>query len=674
VSHSPESGVAFNRNGVSHSIGIACRVGPEYAPERTYVYIDSLTASAYLEIINPAEGYLGDVDSIRIEPNQLLMWDSKPWTVLNVGNKNVFLKSEQDESVQLPLSALHQLVIKGSILQVDHEEDSVEKRTHQIIVQASPKDLHEALRRMDAVRPFLSGEKKRSKASATEKRYIKSYVTFEKEIGNGFLGLLPQTKKRGNRKRKISDEVIALMQEMIEVEFEEIKAKNIESVYGTLTNLCESKGLTAPSRITFIKAINSQPQESQVRKRQGRRAAYKYDKWYWSLDRKVPKHGSFPFQICHIDHTELDVELIHPVSGRNLGKPWLTIMIDAYSRLIVGFYLTFDAPSYVSCMMVLRDCVKRFQRLPNTLVLDNGKEFGSIYFECLLAQFECTKKSRPPAKSKFGSVCERFFGITNTQFVHNLRGNTKAMKNVRTVTKSVNPKNLAVWDFKSLYELLEEYLFDIYAGNEHPSINATPKEGFERGLIQSGARAHRIIPYNRSFIIRTLPTTRKGVAKVNSNSGIQIEYLRYWHDSFREPDIAGTSIPVRLDPDDSGVIYAFVRNVWVICKSDMYTTFKGRSRKEVRNATQELNKNNSISNKKRLLSANRIAIFLRKAEEIEGMSLQRAKDQERFKITQQANPLTPAPNSSQKDQEETVNTETLETPRSEEDTPVMEIF
>ena len=96
--------------------------------------------------------------------------------------------------------------------------------------------------------------------------------------------------------------------------------------------------------------------------------------------------------------------------GRILGRPWYTMLTDAFSRRLLAIFLTFDPPSYRSCMMVLRECVRRHGRLPQSLVVDGGKEFGSVYFDTLLARFECTKKTRPPAKARFGSVCERLFG------------------------------------------------------------------------------------------------------------------------------------------------------------------------------------------------------------------------------------------------------------------------
>ncbi|HAA28008.1 MAG TPA: integrase, partial [Cyanobacteria bacterium UBA8553] len=91
-------------------------------------------------------------------------------------------------------------------------------------------------------------------------------------------------------------------------------------------------------------------------------------------------------------------------TGRNLGRPWATFLVDAYSRRLLAVYLTFDSPSYRSCLMALRICVQRHGRLPQIAVVDNGAEFHSVYFETLLAAFECPKKQRPPSKARFGSV------------------------------------------------------------------------------------------------------------------------------------------------------------------------------------------------------------------------------------------------------------------------------
>lgn len=124
----------------------------------------------------------------------------------------------------------------------------------------------------------------------------------------------------------------------------------------------------------------------------------------------------------------MDIELLSSleslslcnISVDKLSKPqelanqaWLTLMIDAYSRRILAVYVTYESPSYRTCMMVMRICVMRFKRLPQTIVVDNGSEFHSIYFNNLAAFYQITLKYRPPAFARFGTLVERMFGVNN---------------------------------------------------------------------------------------------------------------------------------------------------------------------------------------------------------------------------------------------------------------------
>src|SRR6185437_10710837 len=106
-------------------------------------------------------------------------------------------------------------------------------------------------------------------------------------------------------------------------------------------------------------------------------------------------------EVVHIDHTELDVQLVDSRTGQPTGRPWATLMVDAFSRRVLAVYLTFDSPSYRSCMMVIRECVHRHHRLPECVVVDWGAEFESVYFETLLARYEVNKATRPKAKPRF---------------------------------------------------------------------------------------------------------------------------------------------------------------------------------------------------------------------------------------------------------------------------------
>jgi putative transposase len=167
-------------------------------------------------------------------------------------------------------------------------------------------------------------------------------------------------------------------------------------------------------------------------------------------------------EICHIDHTEMDIELVDSKTGENLGRIWITFMVCAFSRRVVAVYVTFDPPSIRSDMMVIRECVRRTGRLPQTIVVDGGSDFRSIYFETLMAAFGITIKRRPGAEPRFGSPIERLFYTTNEQFVYTKLGNTQITRNVRQITKANNPKKLAVWDIGTLYEALCEWAYESY--------------------------------------------------------------------------------------------------------------------------------------------------------------------------------------------------------------------
>jgi transposase InsO family protein len=252
----------------------------------------------------------------------------------------------------------------------------------------------------------------------TPRRWIVAYCQAEAKWG---AGTDFSRTGRGNSMAKLPETSRTLIEETIAADYETLKQKTVYASWLALKLACDQKGVALPSYKTYRLAVRRRPVLEQTLKRQGPRAAYQQEAAYWELEFRTPPHGDRPFEIAHIDHTELDVECVCSRTGRGLGRPWLTLLTDAYSRRMLALYLTFDAPSYRSCMMVLRECVRRHSRLPQIIVVDGGREFQSTYFETLLARYEVTKKTRPPARPRFGSVCERLFGTANTQFLHNPR-------------------------------------------------------------------------------------------------------------------------------------------------------------------------------------------------------------------------------------------------------------
>jgi transposase InsO family protein len=459
--------------------------------------------------------------------------------------------------------------------------------------------------------------------------------------------LLPRSAERGNRSRKLPEATQTLMVEIIASEYETPTQKSKSAAYAALVRAATARSLIIPSYKTFLQEIQRRSGPEQTAQRRGQRAAYRQEPFYWELTSATPRHGDRPFEICHIDHTELDLELVCSQTGRNLGRPWVTFLVDAFSRRLLAFALSFDPPSYRSCLMILRACVRRHGRFPQTIVVDGGPEFGSTYFETLLARYECTKKTRPGAEPRFGSVCERLFGTTNTRFIHNLMGNTQIMRDVRQMTRAVDPRAQAVWTFEALDERLTEWAEEVYDTLDHPALGQSPRAAFAAGLIQGGARLHRLIPDDEDFRMATLPTTPRGTAKVQVGRGVKVRSLWYWADAFRDPAVEQTAVPVRFDPFDVGTAYAFVRGRWVACISEHYAAFQGRSEREVMLATAEIRRRQELHGRHFVVTAHRLAEFLASLEAEEVLAVQRRRDQEATRTRarkkgDQADPATPS--------------------------------
>ena len=516
------------------------------------------------------------------------------------------------------------------------ESTDVHSEAFLLLAAASELDLAIANRRFDTVRRHLAGDRLScSMPARTLRLWIAQYRSARERYGSGYLGLLPKISKRGNRTSRLPEASQNLLTQFIESDYESLRQKSRLASWAALKRKCDECGVVAPSHVTFNVAVRKRPVFDQTLKRKGRRAAYVQSAFYYELELKTPRHGDRPFEIGHIDHTQLDVEVICSQTGRPLGRPWMTILTDAFSRRCLALYLTFDEPSYRSCMMIMRNCVMRHNRLPQIIVVDGGPEFRSTYFETLLAKYECIKKTRPPAKARFGSICERLFGTTNTQFVHNLRGNTQITRNVRQVTKSNKPVGQAVWTLSALYTYLSSFLFEIYDTIEHPALGQTPRDAYIMGLKTTGARANRMVSYDQTFLMATFPSTQRGTARVMPGRGVKINGMHYWAEAFRDPSLENHDISIRYDPFDMGTAYAFVNSRWTECHSEHYAVLHGRSQKEIMFASKEVRRRSQLHSRGRfILTARKLAEILASAESEEERLVQQLRDSEGKSIRQ----------------------------------------
>ena len=599
-------------------------------PDTCVVFRDELAAETHGAYLQTQQGpILPRILPVKLLPDRNVSWDGKRWRIVNVGLEEVFLEDAERRVTNLKLPVVEELIRKGLMLGMVDEPAAQEASAAEILQHAGPKDQKHGLQRLALVSPSDGPSMPRNVSDRTIRRCKRLYRIGVQMFGSGLLGLITKNYKKGNRRPKLHGRVYETMDEAIKEHFLDPDAKSKTALWGTVVNRCKESGLEAPSEKTFLRRIKQLGTHRVDRARHGEKAAYSSQEFAWVADRSTPRHGERPFEIGHIDHTQLDIQLVGRRFGEKLSKPWLTILFDAYTRKVLAIILSFDSPSYRSCMGVIARCVERHGRIPKNIVVDGGKEFQCIYCETLLAYLGSHKKSRPAGKSRYGSLVERFFGIANQQFVHNLRGNNKALRNPRAMSSTHDPRDRAVWTLSELRVVLEKYIDEVYGNLEHPALGVSPNTAaMAVGTAQAGERGHTIFPYTKEFVMMCMPSTDKGTCKIQPGRGIKMANTYYWTHKFRDPAWERRDVPVRYDPMDFSRAYAYLGDHWAECRSEFQNAFAGHSVKEIELITAEITGRTKRNHERRVINASRIADFLQSTEVTEAILLQRKRDQE----------------------------------------------
>ncbi len=529
------------------------------------------------------------IHSLKPTTGSVVLWDGKAGKILNLGETSIFLRMGEDGAIlELPIAEFERLVGLGTIVGTTVPVDPRTKMAGEILRRASAEDMRSALHRYKSIHPENYPDDDEPQAKP---RSIRKWKQLARQglitYGNEFIGLIPTLHLRGNRKRRPSAKALEIMHTVIESEVKSKSAPGIETCWAMVTSMCASEGVTAPSLKTFraeIKRITS-PEELK-KAREGEKAGYNLEVPYLSIERETPRHGTRPFALAHIDHTQLDLQCVHEGTDMEMGKPWLTVLIDAFTRMILAWVITFDEPSYRSCMLVIRDCVRRHRRIPQTIAGDQGPEFKSTYYDQLLAFLGVHKRLRPAGKPRAGTLIERFFGVNNVEFTHILRGNNKALQSPRSMSPSHDPRKLAVWNLRALQEGFEGYLTNVYHAAEHSALGISPFKGMEIGMLQSGARSHTLLTYDRDFLIATMPSTKTGTAKIQRNCAFKANSIEYFSSSL--VDCVGEKREIRYDPFDVSRAYVMGKSGWIEAHSTYHGELVGRSEKEIEIISQEI--------------------------------------------------------------------------------------
>lgn len=299
-----------------------------------------------------------------------------------------------------------------------------------------------------------------------------------------------------------------------------------------------------PSRTTVYRVLKPYIEKSQQKRSLGWRA----DRLTLHTREGLAIGIEWSNQVWQVDHTRADV-LVVDQSGEVLGRPWLTIVVDTYSRCIMGMHLGFDAPSSAVVCLALRHAIlpKQYSSayelqeswgtygLPQYLYTDGGKDFRSQHLEQIATELGIVLCLR--RKPSDGGIVERPFGTFNTQFFSSLPGYV----NSNVTERSPVAESEACLTLMQLEQLLVRYVVDHY----NRAIDARMGDQSRIGRWEAGRIAQLSLLGERELDLCLMRRDRRSVYR---SGYIQFANLTYQGEHLAA--YAGESVIVRYDPRD----------------------------------------------------------------------------------------------------------------------------
>lgn len=449
------------------------------------------------------------------------------------------------------------------------EKNTEKRRKHPDAI--SPKDLQTAEFRFAVIKPYLTGRyseeelSKPAQEAGVTARTIRRWIRAYSETGVVSALVNNQPKKR---KRRLSLEVEAIIEDSIRTEYLSKQRKNGQKVVQKVVQLCRGAGLQSPSHITIRNRLKEVDAKEATKKRRGKKAAR--DKFNPVLG-KFPG-ADYPLAVVQIDHTPLDIIVVDDVYRQPIGRPWLTLAIDCFSRMITGYYLSLDHPSAFSVGMCLQHSILTkdaelvdldiegrwdvWGRMAKVHA-DNGKDFRSNLVKSALTEHGISMEWRPVRTPHWGGHIERILG-TIAEEIHALPGTTFSNVQERGAYDS---EKSAVMTMDEMQRWLVQWIVGVYHQREHRSLQTSPAAKWEQGIRGDGGKRVGIgipdqYPHPERLRLDFLPVEERTVQRqgiVWDHVHYFSEYLRRWIGSRYKQ--APRKFKVRRDPRDISKIY-----------------------------------------------------------------------------------------------------------------------
>ena len=116
---------------------------------------------------------------------------------------------------------------------------------------------------------------------------------------------------------------------------------------------CHNAGVTPPHPNTVRYRIHQLSDNVRLRRREGTKQPRRNTPRF----RVIFPGADWPLAVVQIDHTPVDLILVDDIHRRPVGRPWMTLAMDVFSRMVAGFYVSFDPPGAMAVGLCLAHAI-----------------------------------------------------------------------------------------------------------------------------------------------------------------------------------------------------------------------------------------------------------------------------------------------------------------------------
>lgn len=249
--------------------------------------------------------------------------------------------------------------------------------------------------------------------------------------------------------------------------------------------------------------------------------------------------------VWQVDHSLLPIWVQDDRGGK--AKPWLTIVLDDYSRAVPGYFLGLQSPSAEQTALTLHQAIWRkadarwpLCGIPGRLYTDHGSDFTSRYIEQVAAALKMELVFSQPGHPRGRGKIERFFRSVEQLLLPHLPG----------FVGEQEPASGSCLTLAALDEAFRTWLLEDYHHRVQPDLHAAPLARWETG----GFLPH--LPESLEQLDLLLLSVAK--SRRVQQDGIHLRGYRYLDTTLAA--YIGEDVTIRYDPRDLGEIRVFAHD------------------------------------------------------------------------------------------------------------------